>query len=351
MSKINEPLTIKSITIKNRIGMSPMCQYSAKEGFANDWHFVHYGTRAIGGAGLIMVEATAITPEGRITPFDLGLWNDEQIAGLQKITNFIHQHGAVAGIQIGHAGRKASHDDPAKGEKQLLENDGGWQTLAPSPIPFLPSETIPLELDKTNIDKIIRQFKDAAYRAKQAGFKILEIHAAHGYLIHQFLSPLSNKRTDEFGGNFENRIRLVLEIVTAVQLVWPEDYPLFVRLSATDWMDGGWDLNQTVELSRILHEKGVDLIDCSSGGNVPKAKIPILPSYQVHFSEEIRKTGVLTSAVGLITSEEQIETILDEKADLVFLGRQLLRDPYFPLHLATKNENRTPWPTQYLRAR
>ena len=351
MSEINESLTIKSITIKNRIGMSPMCQYSAREGLANDWHFVHYGTRAVGGVGLIMLEATAVAPEGRITPFDLGLWNDGQIVGLQKITEFIHQHGAVAGIQIGHAGRKASHDDPAKGEKQLSENDGGWQTLAPSPIPFVPSESIPLELDKANIDKIIGQFKDAAYRAKQAGFKILEIHAAHGYLIHQFLSPLSNKRTDEFGGSFENRIRLILAVVTAVQSVWPKDYPLFVRLSATDWADGGWDLNQTIELSRILHEKGVDLIDCSSGGNIPKAKIPVLPGYQVHFSEEIRKTGVLTSAVGLITSEEQIATILDQKADLVFLGRQLLRDPYFPLHLATKTENETPWPTQYLRAK
>ena len=347
MSKINQPLILKSVTIKNRIGMSPMCQYSANEGLANDWHLVHYGTRAVGGAGLILLEATAVAPEGRITPFDLGIWSDDQISGLQKITNFVHQHGSVAGIQIAHAGRKASHNSPVNGGNQLSVNEGGWDTIAPSPVPFEPSEIAPLELDKAGIDTVIEQFKAAAKRAKQADFKVLEIHAAHGYLIHQFLSPLSNKRTDEYGGSFENRIRLILEIVDAVQTVWPNEYPLFVRLSATDWVENGWDLNQTVELSKLLQEQGVDLIDCSSGGNISTAKVPVAPGYQVHFSEAIRKTGVLTSSVGLITSAEHINTILEEeKADMVFLGRELLRDPYFVL----KTEEAS-WPEQYLRAK
>lgn len=347
MSKINQPLILKSVTIKNRIGMSPMCQYSANEGLANDWHLVHYGTRAVGGTGLILLEATAVAPEGRITPFDLGIWSDDQITGLQKITNFVHQHGSVAGIQIAHAGRKASHNSPVNGGNQLSVNEGGWDTIAPSPVPFEPSEIAPLELDKAGIDTVIEQFKAAAKRAKQADFKVLEIHAAHGYLIHQFLSPLSNKRTDEYGGSFENRIRLILEIVDAVQTVWPNEYPLFVRLSATDWVENGWDLNQTIELSKLLQEQGVDLIDCSSGGNISTAKVPVAPGYQVHFSEAIRKTGVLTSSVGLITSAEHINTILEEeKADMVFLGRELLRDPYFVL----KTEEAS-WPEQYLRAK
>lgn len=347
MSKINQPLILKSVTIKNRIGMSPMCQYSANEGLANDWHLVHYGTRAVGGAGLILLEATAVAPEGRITPFDLGIWSDDQITGLQKITNFVHQHGSVAGIQIAHAGRKASHNSPVNGGNQLSVNEGGWDTIAPSPVPFEPSEIAPLELDKAGIDTVIEQFKAAAKRAKQADFKVLEIHAAHGYLIHQFLSPLSNKRTDKYGGSFENRIRLILEIVDAVQTVWPNEYPLFVRLSATDWVENGWDLNQTIELSKLLQEQGVDLIDCSSGGNISTAKVPVAPGYQVHFSEAIRKTGVLTSSVGLITSAEHINTILEEeKADMVFLGRELLRDPYFVL----KTEEAS-WPEQYLRAK
>ena len=352
MTKINEPLTIKGVTIKNRIGMSPMCQYSSVNGFANDWHFVHYGTRAVGGTGLIMVEATAVVPEGRITPFDLGLWNDTQIVGLQKITNFIHLHGSVAGIQIAHAGRKASHDVPSAGGHQLPLSDGGWHTVAPSPIAFDPSEIVPDELNKQEINTIIEQFKATALRARQAGFKVLEIHAAHGYLIHEFYSPISNQRTDEYGGSFENRIRLLLEITTAVQTVWPEEYPLFVRLSASDWTEGGWDLNDTIELSKILHEKGVDLIDCSSGGNIISAKIPIAPGYQVHFSEEIRKTGILTSSVGLITSSEQISEILeDEKADMIFLGRELLRNPYFPLQSALTSGDEVAWPKQYTRAK
>jgi len=352
MAKINEPLTIKGVTLKNRIGMSPMCQYSAVNGFVNDWHFVHYGSRAVGGTGLIMVEATSVVPEGRITASDLGLWSDTQIVGLQKITNFIHQHGAVAGIQIAHAGRKASHDVPSNGGKQLPVIDGGWHTVAPSPVPFDSTEIIPDELDKSEISTIIGQFKATALRAKQAGFKILEIHAAHGYLIHQFYSPLSNKRTDEYGGSFENRIRLLLEIIDAVKSEWPTDLPLFVRLSASDWTKGGWDLNDTVELCRILHEKGVDLVDCSSGGNIMNAKIPVAPGYQIHFSEEIRKTGILTSAVGIITTDEQITDILEnEKADLVFLGRELLRNPYFPLLTALKTGDDVLWPKQYTRAK
>jgi len=327
--------------------MSPMCQYSSVNGFANDWHFVHYGTRAIGGVGLIMVEATAVASEGRITPFDLGLWNDTQIVGLQKITNFIHQHDSVAGIQIAHAGRKASHDAPAKGGKQLSLNEGGWTTVAPSSIPFDLAEQAPDELDKTEIQFLIQQFKDTALRARQAGFKVLEIHAAHGYLIHEFYSPLTNTRTDEYGGSFENRIRLLLEIVDAVQTVWPEEYPLFVRISASDWMEGGWDIADSVELAKVLKEKGVDLIDCSSGGNILTQRIQVVPGYQVPFSEAIRQTGILTAAVGMITSMEQIAEILEsEKADMVFLARELLRNPYFALKL----ENAT-WPIQYLRAK
>ena len=332
--------------------MSPMCQYSSVNGFANDWHFVHYGTRAVGGAGLIMLEATAVAPEGRITAADLGLWSDTQLVGLQKITNFIHQHGAVAGIQIAHAGRKASHDVPGSGGQQLSLREGGWHTLAPSPLPFDPTEIKPDELDKAEINMVVGQFKATALRASQAGFNVLEIHAAHGYLIHQFYSPLSNQRTDEYGGSFENRVRLLLEIIAAVQTVWPAQNPLFVRLSATDWTEGGWELSDTVELSRILHERGVDVIDCSSGGNNPVAKIPVAPGYQVGFSEEIKKTGILTASVGMLTTREQLTNILEtEKADLVFLGRELLRNPYFPLTLAHETGDEVMWPKQYARAK
>jgi 2,4-dienoyl-CoA reductase-like NADH-dependent reductase (Old Yellow Enzyme family) len=348
MEKINEPLTIKSVTIKNRIGMSPMCQYSAADGFANDWHYVHYGTRAVGGVGLILLEATAVSPEGRITPFDLGLWSDEQIIELQRISEFIHKQGSIAGIQIAHAGRKASHDSPSNGGKQLSKEFGGWETIAPSPISFDPSEIAPKEMDKADLNAIVDKFKASAKRAMDAGFKVLEIHGAHGYLVHEFLSPLSNHRTDEYGGSFKNRTRLLLEIVEAVKLVWPLEYPLFVRLSATDWAKGGWNLEETVQLSRILREKGVDLIDCSSGGNIVTAKIHVGPCYQIPFSDAIRKTGIMTSAVGMITTKEQIVDILDEeKADMVFLARELLRNPYFALN-AIEN---TDWPEQYLRGK
>ena len=345
---MNQPLTIKSVTFRNRIGMSPMCQYSSVDGFANDWHFVHYGTRAIGGVGLIMVEATAVSPEGRISPADLGIWKDDQIADLKRMTEFIHQHGAVAGIQIAHAGRKASHATPINGGKQISVKEGGWQTLAPSPVSFDEGEISPHELEIQEIKGLVEQFKSAAFRAKHAGFKVLEIHAAHGYLVHEFLSPLSNHRTDEYGGSFENRIRFLIELITAVKTVWPEELPLFVRLSATDWADGGWDLEETVKLAVILHQHGVDLLDCSSGGNIISAKIPVAPGYQVGFSEAIRKTGILTSAVGLITSNDQITTILSTgKADMVFLARELLRNPYFVL----KTDTEISWPVQYLRGK
>lgn len=348
MSKLNQPLTIKSVTFKNRTGMSPMCQYSASEGVAGDWHLVHYGSRAVGGTGLIIIEATAVCPEGRITPYDLGIWNDIQIPQLQKITSFIHENGSVAGIQLAHAGRKASHDKPTNGGKQLLPSDGGWTTIGPSPIPFDPEELSPKELDKKGIELVKLQFREAALRAKKAGFRVLEIHAAHGYLIHEFLSPLSNQRNDEYGGSFENRIRLLTEIVEVVKKEWGNELPLFVRLSATDWTDGGWNPEETVKLSKILSQKGVDLIDCSSGGNIYNAKIRLAPGYQVEFSEAIRKTGIKTATVGLINSPEQINKILEnEQADIVLLGRELLRNPYFTLHA----DESIVWPEQYLRGR
>jgi len=352
MTKIFELITFKDITIKNRIGLSPMCQYSAENGIANNWHLVHYGSRAVGGTGLIIVEATAVAPEGRITPFDLGIWDNNQIAGLQRIANFIDINGAIAGIQIGHAGRKASHDAPGKGGLQLLENEGGWKTLAPSALPFSENEKAPLELNISEIKTVIEQFKLAAQRASLAGFKVLEIHGAHGYLLHQFLSPLSNKRTDEYGGSFKNRIRLLLEVLEAIQTVWPKNMPIFVRLSATDWTEGGWNLDETVALSKMLCHLGVDLIDCSSGGNLPTATIPVAPCYQVPFSETIRKTGISTATVGLITNIEQIAEILnDEKADMVFMGRELLRNPYFPLINSANIKEEINWPVQYLRSK
>lgn len=347
MSKINEPLSIKSVTFKNRIGMPPMCMYSAINGFATDWHYVHYGSRAVGGTGLIILEATAVVPEGRITPYDLGLWSDEQIVELQKITTFIHNQGSAAGIQIAHAGRKASHDKPANGSKQLSTSEGGWQTVAPSALPFDANEIPPIALEKSGIAEIVAAFKNAALRAAKAGFKVLEIHAAHGYLIHEFLSPLTNLRTDEYGGNFENRSRLILQIVEAVQTVWPTELPLFVRLSATDWAEGGWSVEETVLLCDILRQKGVDLIDVSSGGNIANARMTIKPGYQVDFAAAVRKTGILTSAVGLITNNEQIAEILETgKADLVLLGRELLRNPHFALHT-----DGCEWPEQYARAK
>lgn len=352
MSKLFSPLTIKNVTLKNRVVMSPMCQYSATDGFANDWHMIHLGSRAVGGTGLIISEATAVLPDGRITPGDLGLWSDEHIPGLSKIAGFIHLHGAVAGIQLAHAGRKASCAKPWDGGKQLNDKNGGWQPVAPGEIPFTPDDRIPESLSKEGIQNVISAFREAARRSRIAGFKVIEIHSAHGYLLHEFLSPVSNQRSDEYGGSFQNRTRLLRQVVEAVKSEWPAENPLFVRISSTDWTEGGWTLEETVKLAYILKEMGVDLIDCSSGGNVYDARIPFSPGYQVPFSEAVRKSGILTGTVGLITTAKQAESILnEEKADLVLFGRELLRNPYFPLLAAKELGEEVPWPLQYLRAK
>jgi len=352
MSKLFSAIAIKNITLRNRIVMSPMCQYSAIDGFTSDWHLVHLGARAAGGAGLIITEATAVLPEGRITPGDIGLWKDEHIPGLSRIGSFLHARGAVAGIQLAHAGRKASCAVPWEGGKQLEKRQGGWQTVAPSGIPFNTGERAPEPLNKEGLGRVVDAFKSAALRAFTAGFDVIEIHSAHGYLLQEFLSPLSNRRSDACGGPFENRIRLLLEVIRAVQSVWPAENPLFVRISSTDWTEGGWTIEESVKLASILIELGVDLIDCSSGGNVPDAKIPFGPGYQVPFSEAIRQTGILTGAVGTITTATQAESILTEgKADLIFMGRELLRNPYFPLSAAREMGEDVTWPVQYLRAR
>jgi 2,4-dienoyl-CoA reductase-like NADH-dependent reductase (Old Yellow Enzyme family) len=352
MSRLFSPLTIKNITFKNRIVMSPMCQYTAKDGFTNDWHLVHLGSRAVGGTGLIIMEATAVTPEGRITPGDLGIWDDGHIPGLTRIVDFIHAHGAIAGIQLAHAGRKASCAVPWEGGKQLGEKNGGWQTVAPSNLPFTAGDRIPEAFNKEGIHKVVSGFTAGARRALAAGFKVIEIHSAHGYLLQEFLSPVSNQRTDEYGGSFENRTRLLRQVIDAVKSVWPAENPLFVRISSTEWTEGGWTVEESVKLGYMLKDMGVDLIDCSSGGNIDNAKIPFSPGYQVQFSEAVRKTGILTGAVGLISSASQAETILmEEKADLVLLGRELLRNPYFPLFAARELEVDVKWPVQYLRAK
>ena len=309
MNLYKESLKIKSITIKNRIGMSPMCMYSAADGMANDWRFVHYATRAIGGAGLIIQEATAVSPEGRISPYDLGLWKDEQIEPLKKITAFIRSQGCVPAIQLAHAGRKASHEKPSNGEKQLLPTEGGWETVAPYTIPYCDNELPPEELMKDGISRIVNDFREAALRASKSGFQAIEIHAAHGYLISKFLSLLTNKHTDRFGGSFENRIRLLLMIVDAIKTVWEDNLPIMVRLSATEWAEG-WDIHDTVKLAQILKEKGVDIIDCSSGGNIPTRQIQIKPLYQVPFAEAVRKTGIGVAAVGLITQPKKIDFLI-----------------------------------------
>jgi 2,4-dienoyl-CoA reductase-like NADH-dependent reductase (Old Yellow Enzyme family) len=353
MPHLFSPLKIKSIELKNRIVVSPMCEYSSIDGFANNWHLVHLGSRAVGGAALVIAEATAVSPEGRITFADLGIWKNEHIAKLKEITNFIEEQGAIAGIQLAHAGRKASHAEPWNGGKQIQPtHENGWETVSASAVPFSSSEIAPLELDKAGIDKVVADFKAATERALAAGFKVIELHGAHGYLINQFLSPISNHRTDEYGGTFENRIRLLLEIITAVNEVWPEEYPLFVRISASEWTQGGWTIDDTITLVKILKDKGVDLIDCSSGGNVAGAQIPLKPGYQVVFAEAVKKqTGILTGAVGLITDAEQANEIIQSgQADVVLLARELLRDPHFPLRAAHKLGHDIKWPNQYLRA-
>lgn len=354
MSQLFSPLSLRSLQVKNRIGVSPMCQYSSVNGHASDWHLVHLGSRAVGGAGLVFTEAAAVSPEGRITPDDLGIWADDHIAGLQRITQFIRQQGAVAGIQLAHAGRKASTRSPFKGGTVIAPtHPDGWQPMAPSAVPFRPGEPEPTALTADGIATILSDFEAATRRALSAGFQVVEVHAAHGYLLHSFLSPLSNQRTDEYGGSFENRIRLLLEVVGRVQTVWPDELPLFVRISATDWTEGGWTANDSVALAGILKNKGVDVIDCSSGGNVAKAQIPVEPGYQVPFAARIKQeTGILTAAVGLITTAEQAETVLQMgQADLILMARESLRDPYFPLHAAPLVSDDAAWPAQYERAK
>ncbi|MBD2717133.1 NADH:flavin oxidoreductase/NADH oxidase [Microvirga sp. STR05] len=353
MSQLFSPLTLRGITLRNRIAISPMCMYSAQDGFANDWHLVHLGSRAVGGAGLILQEATAVAPEGRITPDDLGIWKPEHVPFLRRITDFIKAQGAVAGIQLAHAGRKASHSSPWKGNQVVPAEAGGWTTVAPSATPFTPEEPVPHALSLDEIRQVVADFRAATLRALEAGYEVIELHAAHGYLLHEFFSPLSNHRTDAYGGSFENRIRLLLEVVEATRAVLPAQLPLLVRVSATDWVDGGWTAADTVALAAILKGKGVDLLDCSTGGNVAVAPIPVGPGYQVQFAEQVRReTGLPTGAVGLITSAQQAEAIISSgQADLVLLAREALRDPYFPLHAAHELGASITWPDQYLRAR
>lgn len=353
-SLLFSPLTIKKITLKNRIVISPMCQYSAVDGFANDWHLVHLGSRASGGVGLIIQEATAVSPEARISPSDLGIWKDEHIEKLKTINEFIVSQNSIPGIQLAHAGRKASVSAPWLENKKLDLAQGGWQTVSSSAIPYHDNEPfLPEALDKNGIQKIIADFKTATKRAVKAGYQVVEIHGAHGYLLHQFLSPLTNIRTDEYGGSFENRIRFTLEIVEAVQSEWPSDLPLFVRISATDWAEGGWNPEESVKLSKILKEKGVDLIDVSSGGLVSHQKIPVGPGYQVPFAEQIKKdANILTGTVGLITEAQQAEEILKKaQADLVLFARESLRNPNLPLDFARELNDDIQWPKQYERAK
>lgn len=353
MSKLLSSIKIRSLELKNRIVVSPMCQYSAKDGIPNDWHLVHLGSRAVGGAGLVITEATAVSPEGRISPADTGIWSDEHLKAFKRITDFVKSHGAAAGIQLAHAGRKASTKVPWEGEGEVTLSDGGWQTIAPSVAKFSDNYPLPKEMEHADIKMVVEQFADAAERSLAAGFQVAEIHSAHGYLLHQFLSPLSNHRKDEFGGRLENRMRLPLEVAKTVREIWPSELPVFIRISATDWIEGGWDLPQSVEFSKELKKIGIDLVDCSSGGVAPGAKIPIAPGYQVKFAEEIRKqTGIMTGAIGLITDAVQAENIIAAgQADVIIMAREFLRDPYFPLHAAKTLGDEPQYPKQYLRAK
>ena len=352
MSHLFEPFTLRGRTLPNRIVVSPMCQYSADDGLANDWHFVHLGSRAVGGAGLVIVEATAVTPDGRISPDDLGIWSDAHVGPLERIARFVKQQGSAAGLQIAHAGRKGSTWRPWSGRGAIPIDQRGWRPVGPTEEPFDSDYPTPRALTVSDMAGVVEAFAAAARRAVSAGFDVLEVHAAHGYLIHEFLSPLSNHRADQYGGSFDNRARLCLEIVEAVRAVWPEPRPLFVRISSTDWTDGGWDLDQAVELACRLRSRGVDLIDCSSGGNIAHAHIPLAPGYQVPFAERIRRQArIATGAVGLITTPEQAEAIIAEgRADVVLLARELLRDPYWPLRAAQALGHAAAWPAQYLRA-
>ena len=354
MSKLFSSIKIRQVELKNRIAVSPMCQYSSINGMPTDWHLVHLGSRAVGGAGLIFTEATAVSPEGRISPDDAGIWNDEQANAYKRITSFIKSQNSVPGIQLAHAGRKASTFSPWKGNGKVEIENSGWQTLAPSAIPFAENFPDPKEMDENDIKLVIDQFVQAADRTVKAGFEVIELHMAHGYLVHEFLSPLSNQRKDNYGGSLNNRCRFAIEIAKAVREIVPVGIPLFARISSTDWIEGGWDIEQSIQLSKWLKDLGVDLIDCSSGGNVAKAKIPLAPGYQIPFSQRIKQEAkILTGGVGLITSPEQAEQIIaTEQADIVLLAREMLRDPYWALHAAKKlNVDLTDFPKQYLRAK
>ena len=353
MAGLFDPLTIRDLAFANRVFVSPMCQYSSHDGYATDWHFVHLGSRAAGGAGLVLTEATAVLPEGRISPQDLGIWTDKHIEMLGRIVGFIHEQGSIAGMQLAHAGRKASTRRPWEGQGTIPESEGGWKrVVAPSALAFTDNYPVPQALTTEGIQEVVSAFAAAARRARQAGFRVIEIHAAHGYLIHEFLSPLSNKREDDYGGSFENRTRLCREIVAEVRSSWPKELSLFLRMSATDWVDGGWDIEDSVKLAAQLKPMGVDLIDCSSGGNAPHAEIPIGPGYQTAFAERIRReAGIMTGAVGMITSPVQADHIIrTEQADAVIMAREFLRDPYWPLRAACELDQPIAWPVQYLRA-
>lgn len=354
MAHLFEPFTLRGVTLRNRIGVSPMCQYTSEDGFANDWHLVHLGSRAVGGAALVIAEATAVEARGRISPCDLGIWSDAHAEALARVAHFISAHGAVAGIQLAHAGRKASTPRPWDPRRPTVPNEeGGWDVVGASPVPFNDDWRVPHELSIEEIAGIVACFRDAAVRSLEAGFTWIELHAAHGYLMHSFLSPLSNQRTDVYGGSFENRIRFVLEVTRATRAVVPDDKPLTVRLSCTDWIEGGWTIDETVELARRLKAEGADLIDCSSGGSSPHAHVPVGAGYQVPFAERIRREAdIATAAVGMITAPALADEIVrNGRADVVLLARELLRDPYWPLRaaLALGHKDVAPIPPQYLR--
>ena len=354
MAKLFEPLRLRSLTLPNRLVVSPMCQYSSNDGFANDWHLVHLGSRAVGRPAIVFTEATAVLPEGRISPEDLGIWKDEHIEILARIVRFIDQQGSIAGMQLAHAGFKASTRSPWLGGGPIEVKDGGWRpTYSASSVPFTDGWIVPEALDQAGIRRVTDAFVAAAKRALTAGFRVLELHAAHGYLIHEFLSPITNKRTDEYGGSFENRTRFAREVVTAVRKVWPENLPLFMRISATDWVESGWTPEESVELAKMVHQLGIDLIDCSTGGLVPHAKIPLGPGYQVPFSRKVRtEAGIPTGAVALISEAKQADEILQNgDADVILMARQFLRDPYVPLHAAKELGVELEWPIQYGRAK
>lgn len=352
MSALFQPFRLRSVTMRNRIGVSPMCQYSSTDGLASDWHVVHLGSRAVGGAGLVMVEATAVEPRGRISPHDLGIWSDAHVERLSAVARVIEAQGAVAGIQLAHAGRKAGTARPWEGGRPLPDAGGGWQPVGPSALAFASGYRVPSELGAEDLAQIRAAFRGAALRALEAGFRWLELHAAHGYLLHSFLSPLSNHRADAHGGSFDNRVRFPMEVAREIRSVWPEELPLGVRLSCTDWVEGGWTPEETVELARRLAASGIDLIDCSSGGTSPDARVPVAPGYQVEFARQVRTLAkVPAAAVGLITEASQAEAVISEgRADIVLLGRAFLRDPYWALHAARELGVRPPVPPQYLRA-